>query len=79
MMVDYLKKITNKEEEFYSLFGRMDKDKDLYFLKPFVLKDRQGREVPRVENLTLNDPRYFADRVISILNGLKCRELLRGI
>ena len=23
-MVDYLKKITNKEEEFYSLFGRME-------------------------------------------------------
>ena len=35
-MVDYLKKIEDKEAEFYSLFGRMDKDKNLYFLKPFV-------------------------------------------
>jgi len=77
-MVDYLKKIEDKEAEFYSLFARMDKDKDLYFLKPFVLKDKQGREVPRVENMTLNDPRYFAERVMSILSGAEMQIVVEG-
>ncbi len=62
--------ITDKETELLPLYSRMEVDKDLYWLKPFKLKvGAEPQEVPHVENITLNDPRTYGDRVISILTG----------
>ena len=65
-----LTQITDKEAELQPLYSRQEVDKDLYQLKKFKLTVGGTKDpVPHVENVTLNDPRTFADRVISILTG----------
>ncbi len=64
------KMITDKEAELMPLYSRQERDKDLYWLKPFRLKvGDEPQEVPHVENVTSNGPRTYADRVISLLTG----------
>ena len=56
-------------EDFTSLFGRMDTDKDLYYLADYIMVDQQGKPVPDVENMTLNDPFLYANKVVGALGG----------
>ncbi len=67
-MVDYLKMISDQEGAFADLFTRMDKDKDLLIQKDFTLFDKDDREAPDVENLTLNDAAIFFNHVVAVLN-----------
>jgi hypothetical protein len=67
--MDYLELIKDKELEFSSLYKRMDEDRELYYMKPYTLVDEKGVKIPDVENMTLNDPRTYADYVISGLLG----------
>ncbi|KKL20536.1 hypothetical protein LCGC14_2454460, partial [marine sediment metagenome] len=59
--------ITTTEAEFHQLFQRMDVDRDLLVMKPFVLEDGDKRDKPEVDNITLNDAKVFATRVQSNL------------
>ena len=77
-MADYLKMVEQREAELNALFARMDKEKDLYYLKAFTLKDNDGREIPNVNNLTLNDPAVFAKRAIAILAGAEMQTVVEG-
>lgn len=66
-MPDYLKLVTEKEEELNPLYKRMDEDKDLYCLNPFIMRDYNNQVSPNVNNVTRNDPQNFANSVMSTL------------
>lgn len=78
MDYDYSKWIKDKSAEFMELFARMDKDKDLCTLKPYTMFDKDNREKPDVENLTLNDPMVFANRVESNLIKSNMQTVVEG-
>jgi len=61
--------IEEKAQEFKSLWTRQDTDRDHYWLKPYEMKmiDDETKAVPRIVNLTLNDPATFAYRAIGML------------
>lgn len=63
--MDLLKEVKNKETESSDLFKRMDGDRDLLYLAKYKMKDRFGKVVPGIINITLNDPAVFAANVKS--------------
>lgn len=67
----YFQKVQDKESEREALTSRMDKDKDLYYLKSYQLLDQEGRPIPqkRVHNITMNEPALFGHRAIAILQS----------
>jgi len=67
IITDYLQLVNNKQPEFSELFRRMDEDKLLSILQDYQMKDKDGREEPDVDNITINDSGTFRDRVISTL------------
>src|SRR4030042_3610219 len=70
-MVDYYQLVTDKERDFKGLHDRMDRDKDLFNLKPFILREANNRIIDNVQNVTRNDPRTLANHIQSILIGAK--------
>lgn len=64
-----LKTIEQKAGEFKPTFTRMDIDMDLGFLKEFEFIGFDKRPVPKIINLTLNDPAVFAMKCIAILQS----------
>lgn len=66
-MDDILQKINNKEKEFADLYTRMDEDKKLLILDDYTMRDKDDREEPDVDNITMNDPGNFGDRVHNTL------------
>ena len=73
-----LDKVKGVEKTLEPLRQRMDKDMTVYYLEKFVLVDSKNKPIPHADNVTLNDPRTFADRVINILGGAKRRFTVRG-
>lgn len=65
--MDYMKLITDQEAVFSGLFTRMDNDKDLQNQAVFTLCDKDDREAPDVENVTMNDAAVFSDFMQSVL------------
>jgi len=61
--------IERKSSDFKSLFDRQDKDMDLYFGKKYEMLGFDDRPIPKIVNLTLNDPAVFAARSIAILQS----------
>jgi hypothetical protein len=66
-MDDILTKINRKKSEFADLWTRMDADKSLLILDDFVMKDKDARDEPDVDNITMNDPLVFANKVHNTL------------
>ncbi len=66
-MDDILQKINNKEKEFSDLYGRYDEDKKLAILDDYIMCDKDEREEPDVDNITMNDPSVFGTRVHNTL------------
>lgn len=63
-----IEKVTAREKDFEELWARMKDDLEIrYYLQEFTLKDTKGNEITNADNVTLNDPRTDADRVISVL------------
>lgn len=62
-------KVTEEQSRFQALYDRMDKDSDLYRLKPYVFTNLKGKPVKNASNVTLNAPATFADKVQSALNS----------
>jgi len=75
-----IKDIELKAEEFRPLWERQDKDKDHYWLKPYEMKmiEDDTKAVPRIVNLTLNDPATFAFRSIAILSSANPQTIVEG-
>lgn len=71
--------IQSRRDDLRDLRSRMDTDKELYRLKEFKLRDkRYNREITNVHNLTMNDPKTFADKSISILAGAVRQVVIEG-
>ncbi len=67
-----------KEETRYTdLRTRMDKTMSRYYLDAYIMKDSKTKNpIEGVSNITLNDPRTFADRYMSIMGQDKrCIEI----
>lgn len=77
-MTDYYKKVTDREGEFSQLFSRMDKDRDLCTLKEFSLQDKDDRDEPDVDNITLNDSRLLFNRVCEAINKANMQTVVEG-
>ena len=77
-MTDYLAMVEDKNKEMGDLWKRMDKDKDLFILKPFALRDKDNNLIPNVNNMTLNDPLTFATHIISTLVSATMQVVVEG-
>ena len=64
---DSYQQITDEEKNFAELWDRMDSDKKLLILDKFVWRDKDDREEPDVENITMNDAATFAHHVHNTL------------
>ena len=62
-----LRDVEQKGVEFKPLFARFDADMDLGFMKKFEFIGFDKRPVPKIINLTLNDPALFAVRCQGVL------------
>jgi hypothetical protein len=67
MTDDIYPKISTKKNEFADLWARMDADKSLLILDKYTMLDREGRDEPDVDNITMNDPAVFAQKVHNTL------------
>lgn len=73
-MKQILTKIYERKKELQARYDVMDNDLDLYRLKPYKLLDYDGKtSVKRVDNVTLNYPYTFAQRLISTIAGSELR------
>ena len=67
MANDYKKLVYDKEQEWRELFNRMDTDKEMIYLRKYIMKDAHGRVIPDIVNVTLNRPALFTAVVESAL------------
>lgn len=65
-MVD-IKTVAAKDKEMATLWTRMDIDRRLKYLEQFRMKDHLGKEVPDINNVTLNIPALFSAHFESTL------------
>jgi len=70
---DDVTKVEEYKGLFGSLFKRMDQDRDLYLLKPYIFRNVQGQPVKDADNVTLNAPALYADKVQSAMVGANRR------
>lgn len=71
-MADYNQLVKAKEEERNELTARMDTDRDMLYLKKYIMMSPDGKnKVRNVINVTLNLPGRFANDVISVLGTAK--------
>jgi hypothetical protein len=76
---DVYKMVEDKAREFRELFARMDKDKDLYFMKAYqMLRPDDNRPMEDVINVTFNDPTTFAMRSIATLGSAQRQTVVEG-
>jgi len=61
--------ISDKEGELSPLYTQMDEDFDIFNLKKFELLDYEGKAVKNVDSVTLNAPRVYALRLMSVINS----------
>ncbi len=59
--------ITQLKKTQESRYTRQDSDVGYYLLEEFVWQDKAGKEYSGAENITLNDARTYADKVIATL------------
>ena len=77
-MINY-EQTTDMEGDFGLLHNRMDRDRDLYLLKKFVLLDWNTKNPLRYAcNVTFNDARIFADKIINLLIGSDMQTVIAG-
>ena len=67
MADEYLDLVNKKKAEFSDLFNRMDADKKLLTLSSYTMQDKDGRDEPDVDNITMNDAAIYADMVHTTL------------
>jgi len=71
-MADYRKLVKAEEERQSARNARLDADKDILYLKKYVMMDAEGRNrVPDIVNVTLPLPGRFFNDVVSVLGTAK--------
>jgi len=76
--INWEQTVKEKEAENSALNDRRKRDTELYRLTKFTLKDPDGRSISRSRNITLNDPRTYADHVISTVKGAELTREIEG-
>lgn len=61
--------VQEKEKDLSRLYARMDADRSMVYLDPYIMKDKTGREVTGIIKVTLNKPAVFAANVIAALTA----------
>ena len=69
--MDYYQLIQAEITERSELDKRMQADVDMLYLEKYVLKDKAGKAVPDIINITLNRPAVFGANVTSALGNAK--------
>lgn len=70
--------IKETEQDFRPVFERMDTDANLYNQIEYYLKDLKGQPAKDVVNVTMNDPKVFADRAQAFLNEASLQVIAEG-
>ncbi len=71
--------ICDTAKDFQPLFIRMDKDRDLYNQIEYRLKDLETKKPAKdVVNITMNDPKVFADRAQAFMNEATMQTVVQG-
>jgi len=78
MAEETFQKIRDKEQEFSKRFKRMDEDRALYLLEDYIMRDEKGNKIPDVINVTMPEPRMFAEKVFSIINATHKQVVVEG-
>ena len=73
-----LQKIKDMERVFNGRFMRMDTDRDLHLLKAYSLTDSSGKAIKKAISITMNEPRIFSDKVLSLLNSVIMQSVVEG-
>ena len=72
MDIDKIRELAGqKEAEWHGLFKRMDDDRKLLQLEPFIMSDKNNQPVPGVLHTTTNDPAMFGAWVNAELMATK--------
>jgi len=81
-MADYEREfqwISETEQDFQPLFKRMDRDADMYNQIEYALMDLEtNRPSKDVVNITMNDPKVFADRAQAFMNDASMQTVVEG-
>lgn len=81
-MADYKKDfqwISETEQDFQSLFKRMDRDAAMYNQIQYALQDLETKQPSKdVVNITMNDPKVFADRAQAFMNEASMQTVVTG-
>jgi len=77
-MADNMTKIKDFEGIFDSRFKRMDTDRDLHLLKKYTLENSSGKPIKKAISITMNEPRIFSDKVLSLLNAVIMQSVVEG-
>ena len=71
--------IKETAQEFQPLFKRMDADSDMYNQIEYQLRDLETNQISKeVVNLTMNDPKVFADRAQAFMNDASSQTVVEG-
>lgn len=69
-----------KENNYSMLRSRFDEDMALYYLEKFELQNPEtGKKIDNALSITLNDPRTYGDRCLSILSADNKRFEITGV
>uniref|UniRef100_A0A6H1ZKA0 Portal protein n=1 Tax=viral metagenome TaxID=1070528 RepID=A0A6H1ZKA0_9ZZZZ len=78
-MPDTFDVIKETAMDFQPLFQRMDRDKDLYNMIEYQLLDLKTKKPAKdVVNMTLNDPKVFADRSMAFMSEASMQTIAEG-
>ena len=77
-MVDAMTLIKEGQEYFSKRNQRMDNDTSLYLLDKYVFRDENGKKLDDMINVTLNEPRVFAEKVMTIIGSAYMQCVVEG-
>lgn len=66
--MNYFEKVKQEESKLSALYSRMDDDKGLQYLDKYTMRDKNGKAVPNIINITLPDMVIFSTYVLTSLN-----------
>lgn len=73
------REIEKHKVRFNKLWERFKLDERIYYLEQFVMRDKHKDIIPNVVNVTMNDPRTYADRAIAIMGTANRHLTCKGL
>jgi len=76
--MDYFTNYETYKSDLNRLYKRMDEDKNLYQLEPYIMRTLDNQEAKGIHNVTLNDPAVFGQRAIAVLSSAYQQTVVEG-